>query len=417
MIIKKKSQKTTTMKKKNDILLILLAFISLSLFSQENELYKGVIKNDHIKGYKFVELTPNINSIANQNLSDLRILNDENKQIPYFLQEESFSVVDNFIPLKYKISFKRKFTKIIINNSDEKLFNHFTFKVSNADVNKTCKIEGSNNNKKWFVVSEKLHLSLNNNSEKSFNYYNIHFPSIQYKYIKIEINDSLSSPIHIKEIGYFNRKIIQKKTTFNKLNYTYDALEKGNTTLIHVKANRTFRINKIDFNINAPELYKRDITFYILKKRNKKEVKQIFKQLTLSSENKNSFDNLNFSHKDFWIEINNKDNQPISIESVNFFQKITYLVADLKADKTYTIIAGDKALKKPSYDLVNFKDKIKKNLSTLKIKKEEFYFKKKPNPKEKLFYEQSWFMWLSIGLVALIILGFTMSLMKQSKEM
>jgi len=403
--------------KKNNTLIIVLFFISLSLFSQENEQYKAVIKNDNIKGYKFVELTPNIKSIANFDLSDLRILDDQKKQIPYFLQEESFSVVDSFIPLKNKISFKKDFTKIIINNSDGKLFNHFTFKISNADVNKSCKIEGSNNNKKWFVVSEKIHLSLNNNSDKAFNYYNIEFPNIDYKYIKLVINDSLSAPIHIKEIGYFNRKIIRKETTFNTLKYTYNISQKEKHTIIHVKAGKAFEINKIDFSIIAPELYKRDITFFTLKTRNKKEVRQIFKRFTLSSENKNTFRSLNIKHKDFWMEINNKDNQPISIDKISFYQKITYLIADLKANKSYTIVAGDKNLKKPVYDLVNFKDKIKSNLSTIKIKNEQFYFKKKLATKEKSFYEQAWFMWVSIGLVALIILGFTMSLMKQSKEM
>jgi len=149
----------------------------------------------------------------------------------------------------------------------------------------------------------------------------------------------------------------------------------------------------------------------------KKEIKQIFKRFTLSSENKNTFSNLNIKHKEFWIEIDNKDNQPLSLNSINFYQKINYLVANLKANKEYSIIAGDKKLKKPSYDLVNFKDKIKTNLSTLKIEKEQFY--SKPNliiDKHKPFYEQTWFMWVSISFIALIILLFTISLMKQTKN-
>ena len=408
--------------KMNNLLIILITLVSFSLFSQEKEQYKAIIKNDNTKGFKFIELTPNIRAIANSNLSDLRILDKENKQIPYFLQEESFIVIEKFISFNknksfgYKnIHFNKKSTSYIVNNKTKKLLNNLTFKISNADVNKSCKIEGSDDNKKWFVVSEKIHLSLNNNSKKAFNYYNIQFPSIDYKYIKLVINDSLSAPINIKDIGYFNRKVIRKETTFNTLKYTYDISQEENSTIIHVKANRNFEINKIDFSIESPELYKRDVAFFTLKKRNKKEIKQIFKQFTLSSENKNTFSNLNIKHKEFWIEINNKDNQPLSINSINFYQKINYLVANLKANKEYSIIAGDKKLKKPSYDLVNFKDKIKTNLSTLKIEKEQFY--SKPHSIiHKSFYEQTWFMWVSISFIALIILGFTMSLMRQSKE-
>ena len=94
--------------KTNNILIILITLISFSLFSQEKEQYKAVIKNDNTKGFKFIELTPNIRAIANSNLSDLRILDKDNKQIPYFLQEESFSVIEKFISFKKNKSFSYK---------------------------------------------------------------------------------------------------------------------------------------------------------------------------------------------------------------------------------------------------------------------------------------------------------------------
>ncbi|VAW11965.1 hypothetical protein MNBD_BACTEROID03-2277 [hydrothermal vent metagenome] len=121
---------------------------------------------------------------------------------------------------------------------------------------------------------------------------------------------------------------------------------------------------------------------------------------------------------EFIIEIDNKDNQPLQITSVNFLQKEKYLVTDLMVNQNYTITAGDKKLKKPSYDIVNFKNEITYNLPILKLENEEVIVKTKSATVKNIpFYEKPWFMWLSIGFVGLIILLFTVSLLKKTNEM
>lgn len=416
MIMKTKKKNNQIMKKSN-LLIILFTFIGLSLFSQEKELFKGMLKNDAKIGHKKIALSPNIRSIANKDLSDIRILDQKENQAAFFLKETQTINVANFVEVKHNISFTKYSSNITINNSEKKIFNTLAFQVSNADVNKTSKIEGSNNNKKWFVISEKINLLLVNNSTKASNFYNIDFPSIDYKYIKIIINDSLSAPINIKNIGFFDRKVIREQDKYTTLNYTYNISQKENKTLIYIKANRAFEINKIVFNISEPELFKRNIKFYTERVIKDKIQKQNFKTLILNSNNKNIFKKLNINKKDFWIEIDNKDNQPLKIDEIKFSQKNKFLIADLKPNQEYKIIAGNKTLKKPIYDLINFKHKIATDLPILKIENEQVYFKQKSSKAEKPFYEKPWFMWISIALVSFIILGFTLSLMKQSKEM
>jgi len=401
---------------KHSLFLILLSFLNFVLLAQ-TEQYKADIKTSEISKFKSIALTPKIRAVANDNFSDIRILDEQKHQVPYFLLKKFAKTKVEFIPIKNNISNKKKSTSVVIYNPERKLYNQFSFKVTNANVNKTCKIEGSNHMKKWFVISEKKHLRLHNNHNKAYNYYNINFPSIDYEYIKLTINDTLAAPINVKDVGIFKSSYIKNENPYINLNYSQNITQNQNKTLIHFKSNRDYEINKIDFKIGGNEFYDRTIRFYTKTSSTKKSsLKVIFKTLTLNSKNTNSFYNLSIKEKDFWIEVDNKDNQPLHFKKINLLQKQQYLVASIKANKNYYIIAGDKKLNKPSYDIEKFKNEIETNLPIINLKNETISSPSISKNKEKVFYEQAWFMWFSIGLVAILIFYFTLSLIKQTKE-
>ncbi len=409
------------MKKTKNKLLISLVFslICFVLSAQENLTYTGNLKNDTLIGFKKIILTPELRAVANDDFSDLRVFDTQMQQTPYFIQNFSYKKTGIvFFSINNKIYNTKKETKIVIDNPQKNIYNLFTFKVSNASVRKNCKIEGSNDSKKWYVISEKIYLNLSKNTAKGFNYYNINFPSIDYKYIRLVINDSLSAPIHIKDVGYFEHKKTSNELKYQSLDYTYKILQKEKLTLIHVTANKTFEINRLKLIIDNPNLYSRNARLYYAESINNEVIKHPLKSIHLNSKSPNSFKNLTIKQKEFWIEVDNKDDQPLSIVGIDFYQQEKYLVIDLKPNQNYTIVAGDKKLKKPSYDLVNFMHEIEYDLPIVKIegvkttKQELNIF-----VKEKKFYEKSWFMWLSMGAVGIIILLFTLSLLKKTEEL
>ncbi|MCF6349583.1 MAG: hypothetical protein L3J23_00940 [Flavobacteriaceae bacterium] len=403
------------MKKIKNRLTLIFGIISFVLVAQESTTYtySANLKNDSIIGFKKIVLSPKLRVIANNDFSDLRILDTKNQQTPYFIQNFSYQFVDaKFIPIKYKQKFEKKQSIIYINNATKKIHNTFTFKLSNTNVRKNCKIEGSNNHKNWFVVSEKIYLNLSKNTNNGSHYYNINFPSIDYSTIRLVINDSISAPIHIKEVGYFNKKKVTNKIKYQTLDYTYKVEQKENLTLIYVSASKNYEINTLNFEINKPKLFNRKATIYY-----NKENKHFIKSINLNSKSVNNFDSLNIKQKEFIIEIDNKDNQPLQITNIIFQQKEKYLVSDLKINQKYTVVSGNKKLKKPSYDLVDFKNEIAYNLPILKLINEKIKIENKPIIVKKIpFYEKSWFMWLSLGLGGLIILLFTISLLKKTND-
>ena len=61
----------------------------------------------------------------------------------------------------------------------------------------------------------------------------------------------------------------------------------------------------------------------------------------------------NLNEKEFTIEIENMDNQPLEIQNIQLFQNPITIVSRLKANEKYEVVI-DSTYSKPIYDLVNF---------------------------------------------------------------
>ena len=121
---------------------------------------------------------------------------------------------------------------------------------------------------------------------------------------------------------------------------------------------------------------------------------------------------MNIYEKDFYIEIENQDNQPLKINEIKFFQIPVSVIADLKTGENYTIKTGNPDAIAPVYDLEYFKNSITVELPETKIS--EIIMPKIGSNviQEKPFWEQSWFMWICISLGGIAVLYFSMSLLK-----
>ena len=118
--------------------------------------------------------------------------------------------------------------------------------------------------------------------------------------------------------------------------------------------------------------------------------------------------------KDVWIEIENKDNPPLEIASIQCRQLKSYLIGDLKASQNYTLSYGNWALKVPEYDINHFTSQIPERLPEARlsesVQKNTVILPIKP--KEIAIFETKSFLWLCLGVIAIVILLFSRSLLK-----
>ncbi|MEO8761484.1 MAG: hypothetical protein ABI388_08840 [Bacteroidia bacterium] len=401
---------------------LFLLIVGNTAFAQ-NFTQQVIIDSVQTDGMHRIELTPKIREYAKLDLSDVRILDEKQNQIPYIVLNES-AVKRSTSFIEYKIVSteikSNRFTKITIENTDKQPINNVSLCIANADILKTCRISGSDDMKQWYAVSDVQELAYLYDNDNTKSYKTIYFPQVDYRYYQIFINDSNSAPLNISKAGYFKGfsidgtmlDVIPQKT-----NTTNDS--KNKKTLIAISFTNMQVINQMVFKITGPKFYKRQASIFVKRQRAfKKKIEnytEVLYEFELNSSAPQTFDLRNINEKEFVIEIANLDNPSLKIEQLTFKQLGISLVADLKTTEKYKLVMGDKNLQAPQYDLDYFKDKIPKQLPVvhLGIIEPIKTTSKIANTETASFWQQKWFMWLCISLGALIIFLFSFKLLKE----
>ncbi|MEZ0129796.1 hypothetical protein AB9T88_08535 [Flavobacterium sp. LBUM151] len=406
------------MKLNSFFILLFLTNLSFAQFQTT-----GKIKEVTENGFHQIILSPEIRSYSKQDLSDIRIFNAKENEVPYFIQSNSEALLSSFeeYEIVSKTVFPKKSTSIVVSIPSVKNNNQLSLFIANADVEKNYSISGSNNLKEWFGISNSQTLyDLNSTTEASV-VKTISYPLSTYKYLKIDFDDKKTLPINILKVGNFNtqlqKNILQEVTPKKSVT---NELTSQKETQIHVLFNGPQIINQITFEISKPTYYKRNIIIYKKVKydtrRKSQTVDEEIVSFELNSNTKNSFPIPEIFEKEFFIKIENHDNQPLSISSIKYNQKPVSIIADLNANEKYIIKTGNKNLNEPEYDLSDFKNNIKGSLPQTNIYEIQQSATFKKQTEAKSFWQQGWFMWLCIILGGITILYFTASLIKDLKE-
>ena len=381
------------------------------------------IENISKNGLHAIVLPTEIRSVSNKDLSDFRIFDAQNNEVPYYYNiDNQGKTSQNYVDYKVisRTVVPKKSTTIIFENSEKKI-NELTFTIANYEGEKSYNLLGGNDQQNWFgLTSDNVLYDLNASEDLNI-VKTITFPLTDYKFLKIELNDKNSLPISILKIGNSH-----SETKFSELlpvktsKVDIKDLKSEKITKIHISFDDFQYLNQIKFNITEPKLYKRSVRIYkIVNQKVKHKFENIEQEITnfeLISVATNSFSLNTIFEKDFYIEIQNQDNPPLKIADIDFYQTPISVIADLKANEKYTIKTGNPTTMAPNYDLESFINLIPSTLPKATITGVEIPKSEVKATKEKPFYEQSWFMWACICIGGVAILYFSANLLKDLNE-
>jgi hypothetical protein len=249
----------------------------------------------------------------------------------------------------------------------------------------------------------------------------IEFPKVDYQFIKFSVDNSDSEPIKIISIGTITNTLLDKyldNVKPNKVEYFNDTFNK--VTTIHFQFDELQQIDKIKFCISNPSYFLREVNLYkkvvrVSKNRNK-DFRETIALFELNSKTNLAY-NVNLFEKDFFIEVSNFDNQPLQIDSILLQQNPYFLVAELAPNNVYQIQCGDKKLSIPNYEIGKYKELIYANLPIINAGT-VMDLRKPKGPEITIQYlmEKKWFMWVCIGIGAIVLVVFSFSLMKNIKD-
>jgi len=398
-----------------------LCFVVFVITNSWSQTHKGEIKNISEDGLHKILLSPEIRSASSSNTGYIRILDSDKNEVSYFVIDETNELRSSFISFLFNSenSIKDSITSIVIENLEQLRIDQLTFKIANTEVNKSYNISGSNDNTEWYaLINEQVLFGKNDNKnttiERTFA-----FPINNYKYLKFVFNDKNSLPLNILDIGrYKNTFTAGSKIAITDFKTKITAIKENKSTQIAVSFQTPQIIDEISFAI-ATSMYLRAAKIlinktYQIKKRTKNYQETIY-NFELNSQTNNTFQFFDLFEKDFIIEIQNEDNQPLDITSLKFYQKPLYIVANLKSHENYEIVV-DTTLAYPSYDLANFKANIKSDLPQTTVENlTKINGQAKKELENKSFWQTDLFMWVCI-LLAIVVIGyFALGLLKDMK--
>jgi len=136
---------------------------------------------------------------------------------------------------------------------------------------------------------------------------------------------------------------------------------------------------------------------------------------TLSSFDKNIFTYPEKITTKIKLEINNQDNQPLTIPTVQVKSAKHHLLVRFDNKAPYTLHYGNHTLRHPSYDLVKFKNKLPKAPTLVTLGKTTLVPDMRKEEGKALFENSLW-LYLLMGIIIIVLGTFTLKMMRSEPK-
>ena len=390
-------------------LILISCFVRASGQSYHAE---AVIPSVEKDGFYRILLSPSINTHLNNELSDIRIYDVQQREVPYLFQKELPSYKATQF-MEYEI-LEKVFkagccTSILLRNINRTPINNIHLVIKNAEAAREASLRGSDDKKEWFAIKDHFVLSAPGNSDGTQALEIMGFPWSNYEYFLLEIKDSIHAPLNILKAGYYEQQSSNGKYTELpvKINTTDSASQKK--TYVQLLFNTVQFVDKVEVVVSGAKYYRRNATLLEKRVRTSRNGKRDdyyrpVQHFVLTTGRTAIVELTTLRGKEFMIEIENEDNPPLAISTVKMFQLNRYLTTWLKKGDQYMIKFGLPDLTAPVYDLAFFKDSIPKQVNALEARDIQLLKKTETETSDTFFTSKS-VIWVAIVAV-MLVLGF-----------
>lgn len=399
--------------------LLFLFIYSYSYGQIEQYDYKRELKGIADNWHKVV-LPDEIFGKVSGNLSDIRIIgitaNKDTVEAPYLLRLTSEKVSRN------DVSFNT------LNSSHNGKGYYFTFEIPTKEpVNKMelefkqqnfdwrLKLEGSQNQQEWFTVIEDYRILSIYNELTDFQFTKILFPNSRYRFFRLLIASKDKPELTVAKIskqevinGAFRNYTIEKTKTKED--------KQARQTEIEIDLKLPVPVSYIKIGIKDTYDFYRPVNIKYLTDSVKTEQGWKYNYSTLASGTLNSLEENEFKFKStilqkLKIQIHNRDNQPLSIGTIEIKGYTHELVARFTEPANYFLVYGNKNASKPKYDIGRFVNKVPEMLTLVELGDEQTIDKEETLEKEPLFENKAW-LWAIMTAIILVLGWFSVKMIR-----
>ena len=363
-----------------------------------------------------IELPDTVFEHVSQSMNDLRIYGvteNDTLETPYLLQVNASN------HSRKTIAFK------ILNSASKGNTYYFTYEIPTSEAvnqiqlafeNKNFDwklvLEGSQNQKKWFTILNDYRILSIQNSQTNYSFINLNFPNSKYRYYRLQIKSKTQPKVNSATVS------IDQTIASQYRDYTVQKMtskEEDKSTIIEIDLKQRSPISVLKINISDKVEYYRPFTIQSVIDSVETEKGWRYSYQNLSTGTLNSIENNEFTFsstlaKKLRLTINNHDNQPLTVETVSAKGYVHELNARFTKPATYYLAYGKTNTRKPQYDISQVDAKIPATLTKLSFGEAQQISKKETPTVSPLIENKVW-LWVVMGIVILVLGGFTMKMM------
>jgi hypothetical protein len=370
--------------------------------------YNAPIKPVDSSGFYAIDITSGLSSYVSVSFKDIRIVDKAQKQVPYIIRSAAASsFISEYKSLKIHSTQSTDSTQsVILENISKEKITQIGLLLKNAAVTRSVNISGSDDNQKWFTISEGLLLENSYTPTKDEYVENISIPLSSYSYFRVVINNRKNDPLNILSAGYnLNKEIkIMPEYVDNGPSSFRQVDSSDNNTYVFITHAGPYQFDALGIKVVAPKYYKRYADVVIDNHIN---------SYIISSDTLIHFSFPSTKALKYYIKISNGDNPPIKIVNVSTAQLKKQLVTWMEKNGSYELLLGNPKAMAPQYDLTSFRDSIPFVLPKLGIG--EIAPTKKLAEAEAKFNTRN-LLWPAIIVVILILGLLTFRLSKEVEK-
>ena len=380
------------MKRINKLTLFLFLSTIIQLFSYQ---YFKTIKVKGKSAYKQFFLTEDIYENSKNNLGDIRIIDENGKEVPYVIESEkeqekysekivARTKISEILTKKDKMEFVVKFNsdsslKDIIGNSLEL--------VPSKNFYTEYILLGSNNGTDWEQITSGEIYKTPDKAKLT-----IEFSEKRYEYYKVATPLDKGNIFDEAVLKLSDNKAGKLETVKTKLDYKIE--QQGKNTVLKIKTKFLPLKNIV---LDVEDEFQRS---YSVRSEDNLYIEGVISKV---GEKANLTINLENVPKlsEIIVEIKNGDNLPLKIKGVTGNYVPDRIVFKATEGENYKITFGDENLNKPEYDLGEFVDLIKDRDEVFVGELEKVAGKNVSKPRDYTVYYN-----IFIGVIVVILIGF-----------
>ena len=390
--------------------LLILLFVLTESYAQSFRFQAEVGEVAQTAYYRIL-LPPTVVGHLNANLTDMRLYDAQQKEIPYLLIRQSLTHKTQFTPYEIvrKTMTPHGATTLVLRNAVKSRINSLGLVIKNNNVPKTARLSGSNDAKTWYGIDDNFVLEPIHNRETTSEVRLLNFPLSDYEYYQLAINDSVTAPLNILSVGYY--AMTAQQGTYSAIpGLTFNQRDSLRHSMLHLAFTDVVQVDKLTISVQSPAQYRRRAELCQLKTRKSRRGRwvQFYEPLRvfeLSSTGDQTVYLPGLKASDLYLFIDNEDNPPLVMSSIKAYQADVYLLAELAKDKTCQLRFGNARVPAPTYDLVYFKDRIPGNLPIVRVSNLKATGPGQTTSLASTWFRNPWIIWPALGLV-LGLLGF-----------